>query len=312
MNILFAGTPAFSVPALRALIDSEHNLAAVYTQPDRPAGRGRKLQPSPVKELALSHDIAVEQPIHFKSEEALQSLSSYRPDLMVVVAYGLILPSTVLQSPRYGCINIHASLLPRWRGAAPIQRAILAGDRDTGISLMQMDAGLDTGDILSMTPCPIATDETAQTLHDKLAELGAQTLTDLLPRIVNGSLSPQPQNNALACYADKLAKQEGAIDWTQNASLIDRQIRAFNPWPVAYSPLENQPLRIWSATPHLKAHTLAPGSLTAEGQRLFVATGEQGMLEILELQPAGKRRMSAQAYLAAHSVHGKRLGQPLA
>lgn len=312
MKIIFAGTPDFSVPALQALIDSSHQVCAVYTQPDRAAGRGRKLRPSPVKALALEHGIPVEQPINFKQPESVQQLQNYQADLMIVVAYGLLLPKAVLETPRLGCINIHASLLPRWRGAAPIQRAILEGDHETGITLMQMDIGLDTGDMLARIPCQIEPDETGETLHDRLAPMGAQALIDLLPGLETGQVQPFKQDESLACYAHKLSKQEGDINWSDSAANIERKVRAFNPWPVAYSHLDGVPLRIWSAQAIDQPLHAEPGSISvSDDKRLLVSCGQNSQLEILELQPAGKRRMTAQAYLAAHSPDGKQLSPDL-
>ena len=231
LNIIFAGTPDFAAVALAALLESEHNVIAVYTQPDRPAGRGRKLKASPVKQLALEHNLPVLQPTSLKGAEEQQQLADFQPDLMVVAAYGLLLPKVVLETPRYGCLNIHASLLPRWRGAAPIQRAILAGDSESGVTIMQMDEGLDTGGMLYKLTTPIDDGDSAQQLHDRLAELGADALLQTLAKLPGG-LEPEPQDEAQATYAKKLDKQEAAIDWTHSARQITRQINAFNPWPV--------------------------------------------------------------------------------
>ncbi|NLG77827.1 MAG: methionyl-tRNA formyltransferase, partial [Xanthomonadaceae bacterium] len=230
-SIVFAGTPEFSVPTLKALLDSRHRVAAVYTQPDRPAGRGRQLTASPIKRVALEHGIHVEQPATLKDAAAVARLASFSADLMIVVAYGLLLPQSVLDTPRLGCVNVHASLLPRWRGAAPIQRAILAGDRETGVTIMQMDAGLDTGPMLLQRSTPIAERETSATLHDRLAAIGAEALLDALdslPQIV-----PQAQPDEGVTYAAKIRKEEARIDWSRSASEIDRMVRAFDPWPVA-------------------------------------------------------------------------------
>ncbi|MBL4638853.1 MAG: methionyl-tRNA formyltransferase, partial [Proteobacteria bacterium] len=233
MRIIFAGTPDFAANTLEALLTTDHEICAVYTQPDRPSGRGRKLTASPVKQLAVEHQIPVQQPLNFKSEEIKQILAAYQADLMIVVAYGLLLPQAVLDAPTLGCINIHASLLPRWRGAAPIQRAILAGDHETGICIMQMEAGLDTGPVLAQATCPIHDDDTAQILHDRLVLLGAKTLLETLPEIESRQQQAKKQDDALSCYADKLKKQEAIIDWHQPAIRIAKQIHAFNPWPVA-------------------------------------------------------------------------------
>ena len=309
MRIIFAGTPDFSVPPLQALLESEHQVIAVYTQPDRPAGRGRKLSPSPVKELALAACLPVYQPLNFKGEPDLVALESLGADLMVVVAYGLLLPQRVLDAPRLGCINIHASLLPRWRGAAPIQRAIAAGDRESGITIMQMEAGLDTGPMHLIRPCPIEERETGATLHDKLSALGAMALMDSLPAIEAGTSHPQVQDDTGAIYARKLKKEESLIDWRQPATEIDRLVRAFNPWPVAQTPCGDSMLRIWDAVP-LQAET-APslaGSVIAAGPAgIDVVTG-QGLLRITRLQMPGKRVMDAADFLNAHALAGVTLG----
>ena len=305
LKIVFAGTPEFSLPPLQALLQSVHQITAVYTQPDRPAGRGRRLMPSPVKQLALTNELQVFQPLNFKREEDLLQLESLGADLMVVVAYGLILPARVLRAPRLGCINIHASLLPRWRGAAPIQRAIQAGDRQTGVTIMRMDAGLDTGPMLLVKTCPISDRDTAASVHDRLAVLGAEALLEALPGVADGSLAAQPQDENGACYAQKLDKAEALIDWTRPAIEIDRLIRAFIPWPVAQTELDGKPLRIWrcSVQPGIGG-AAQPGCVVAADQRgIDVVTGN-AVLRIHELQPPGKRVMSAAEFLNARSLLG--------
>jgi methionyl-tRNA formyltransferase len=251
LRIIYAGTPDFSVAALQALIDSCHEVVAVYTQPDRPAGRGRGLKASPVKEKALEYDIPVYQPESLRDKQAQAELQGLNADLMVVVAYGLLLPAAVLKIPRLGCINIHASLLPRWRGAAPIQRAILAGDKKTGITIMQMDEGLDTGDMLAVAECEVSADDTGSSLHDKLMILGAETLMSVLPAIAQHTQERVKQNDADACYAIKLNKAEAKINWSQSAEEIQRAIRAYNSWPVAYCTYDKNSkpsgLRLWQA-----------------------------------------------------------------
>ena len=247
LRIIFAGTPDFAAVALQAIINSGHEVAAVYTQPDRPAGRGRKLKPGPVKQLAMAHAIPVCQPVSLKDESEQQKLRDWNADLMVVAAYGLILPKAVLEIPRFGCLNIHASLLPRWRGAAPIQRAILAGDTESGISIMQMDVGLDTGDILLRTAIEIESHDTGGSLHDKLAIQGAKDLLSALNQVSQQQLTPIAQDNAQASYAHKLDKSEAHIDWSQSANSIERLVRAFNPWPMAFTLLNGKPLRIYKA-----------------------------------------------------------------
>jgi methionyl-tRNA formyltransferase len=308
LKIVFAGTPDFSVPPLRELIASPHKVVAVYTQPDRPAGRGRKLTASPVKQLALAHEIPVYQPVNFRLEEDLAVLESLQADLMVVVAYGLILPIRVLSSPRLGCINIHASLLPRWRGAAPIQRAVLAGDKTTGVTIMEMEAGLDTGPMLLKREIAIGAAETGGALHDRLSELGAEALMAALPGIVDGTLKAEPQDDRLANYASKLDKAESAINWQEPAVAIDRQVRAFNPWPVAQTLMDGQVLRIWESEALTGESDLSVGTITACNRAgIDVVTG-QGLLRIKSLQLPGKRAMSAADFLNAHNPTGVVLG----
>ena len=308
MKIVFAGTPEFSVPALQSLLDSPHDVIAVYTQPDRPAGRGRRTTASPVKQLALQHDLTVYQPESLKTEAAQQALTALQPDLMVVIAYGLILPPAVLAIPRLGCINVHASLLPRWRGAAPIQRAILAGDTETGVCLMQMDAGLDTGPVLASTACPIAAADTGSHLHDKLAQLGAQLLSDNLAALKRGELKPRQQDEALACYADKLKKSEAQIDWNAPAVEIMRRIRAFNAWPVAETRYADRQLRIWDALFVPGDAEALPGTVqSVDKTGIEVACGA-GRLRLLELQLPGARAVTAGEFINAHAMAGVRLG----
>ena len=306
LKIIFAGTPEFAATALEALLTTPHQVVAVYTQPDRPAGRGRKLQPSPVKQLALAHGIEVRQPEKLKDPADQAALADLQADLMVGVAYGLLLPQAVLDAPRLGCINIHASLLPRWRGAAPIQRAILAGDEESGITIMQMEAGLDTGPMLHVLKTSILKDDTGGSLHDRLAELGARALLESLGGIADGSLIAHPQDDELATYAKKLDKGEARIDWSQPATVIDRQVRAFNPWPVAQCAFQGQVMRIWQSLPleQPAPDTAEPGQVLEAGKAgIDVATGE-GVLRILNLQMPGKRAMSAADFLNAHSVEG--------
>lgn len=307
LKIVFAGTPEFSVLPLEALINSEHQVIAVYTQPDRPAGRGRKLKPSPVKEVALRHDIPVFQPKNFRDSSDVEQLDQLQADLMVVVAYGLLLPASVLNAPRLGCVNIHASLLPRWRGAAPIQRAILAGDQETGITIMQMDEGLDTGPMLHVLACPITPDDTGGSLHDKLAPLGAKALMEALPGIADGSIQPVPQENEGAVYATKLDKAEATLEWERAAAELIRQIRAFNPWPVAQTRYNDVVVRIWDAT-LMETCTGTSGQVVqANKDGILVAAGSGGV-NITRLQMPGKKPVSAADFLNGHSVEGESFG----
>ena len=322
MRIVFAGTPPFAAAALNALADAGHDIVLVLTQPDRPAGRGMKLAPSAVKQAALARGLPLYQPASLRTAEAEATLRAADADVMVVAAYGLILPQAVLDLPRLGCLNIHASLLPRWRGAAPIQRAILAGDPETGITIMQMDAGLDTGAMLSKTVVPILETDTAASLHDTLAAAGAAAIVAALANYP--ALVPQAQDDAQATYAAKLSKEEARLDWRQPADALARAVRAYNPVPGAWTLLDGAPLKIWSA--HVVA---APGVLKdpdvlrapaqersyeagtvllAEADRLLVACGS-GALALQEIQPAGGKRMTAAAFLAGRPLPaGTRFG----
>jgi len=301
MRLIFAGTPEFAAQALAALIAAGHDIPLVLTQPDRPAGRGMKLKASPVKALALEQGLHIEQPERLKDPESWAPIVEAQADLMIVAAYGLILPQGVLDIPRLGCVNIHASLLPRWRGAAPIQRAIEAGDRETGITLMQMDAGLDTGAMLSKAALPILADDTAGSLHDKLAELGAREIVALLPRLQTGAVSAEAQDEAQATYAKKIGKADAAIDWRRPAAEIDRQVRAFNPVPGAYAQLGGEAVKVWRA--HLADARGQPGEIVALGRdRLCVACAD-GALDLLELQKAGGKRLPLAAFLAGNPLH---------
>ncbi len=292
LKLIFAGTPDFAARHLAALLSSGHEVIAVYTQPDKPAGRGQKLTASPVKELALAHDLPVYQPASLRNDAAQAELAALGADLMVVVAYGLILPKAVLDTPRLGCINVHGSLLPRWRGAAPIQRSIWAGDAETGVTIMQMDVGLDTGAMIRKVTCPIASDETSASLYDKLAGLGPQALVDTLDAMAAGDTAAEPQDDALANYAEKLSKEEARIDWSMDAVAIERCIRAFNPWPISWFDVAGQTVKVWQAEVVAQDHGQAAGTLLkADKQGIEVATG-QGVLRLLTLQPPGKKAMS--------------------
>ncbi|HKS56681.1 MAG TPA: methionyl-tRNA formyltransferase [Steroidobacteraceae bacterium] len=308
MSIVFAGTPEFAVPALEALLSSPHRVVAVYTQPDRPAGRGQQVAASAVKQCALRHGVPVEQPATMKDPAAVHRLQQWSADLMIVVAYGLLLPQSVLDTPRLGCINIHGSLLPRWRGAAPIQRAIQLGDAQSGVTIMQMEAGLDTGPMLLARPTPIAPRETAATLHDRLATLGAQALLETLDEIVLGKATPQAQPAAGVTYAAKIRKEEAAIDWLRPAVEIDRQIRAFNPWPIAQTQWNGQQLRVWDAEPIDSSAAPGPGKVLATSAAgIDVGTGS-GVLRLTRVQAAGRKAMSAAEFLNAHPLDGAVLG----
>jgi len=297
LRVLFAGTPDFAAAHLQALLDApDMSVIGVYTQPDRPAGRGKKLTASPVKKLALDHKLPVFQPQSLKDPDQQRILSELQADIMVVVAYGLILPQAVLDTPQLGCINVHGSILPRWRGAAPIQRAIEAGDTETGVTIMQMDAGLDTGAMLSVSRCAIDSNETSASLHQKLEQLGAPALLHTLKSIAAGLAVAVDQDDQLSCYAAKITKQEALIDWNQSAQILDRQIRAFNPFPAAYTTLGELRIKIWQAEPATAA-SLAPGQIiSADNTGLLVSCGEQSLL-ITEIQLPGKSRMAVSEVL---------------
>lgn len=317
MKLIFAGTPEFAAIALQALIDAGHEILAVYTQPDRPAGRGQKLTPSAVKSLALQHGLPVHQPLSLKSSTdeglaAQQQLKDYAADVMVVAAYGLILPKAVLEIPRLGCLNIHASLLPRWRGAAPIQRALLAGDTETGITIMQMDVGLDTGDMLYKTSCPIEAVDTSSSLHDKLALQGGQAITAVLTSLdtlQDYQAQREVQDGTQASYAQKLVKAEARINWQLPASEIDRQIRAYQPWPVSFCELAGQTLRVWSARPLAEPdhpavlEPIIAGSVIAVDKHgVQVLCGDHTVLQLTSLQWAGGKALNSVQMLQAQKI----------
>lgn len=294
-RIVFAGTPEFAAQSLKALLQSSHTVLSVYTQPDKPSGRGQQLTISPVKQLALQHQIPVQQPTSLKTTAVHQALSELKPDLILVAAYGFLLPKSILEIPTLGCLNVHASLLPRWRGASPIQHAIMAQDKTSGISIMQMDLGMDTGDILSAQSCPIYPEDTSQDLHDRLAELGANTLLECLEQLEQGILRPKQQDPTQVTVAPKLSKQDAHIRWDKPAQHIEATIRAFIPWPIAYTEVQGQTLRIWKAT--LGTSNGKPGTiLSATKAGIEVAT-QEGSIRIVECQLPGGKRLPAEEML---------------
>ncbi len=308
LSVVFAGTPDFSVPALEAIAASRHRVVAVYTQPDRRSGRGLKVEPGPVRRTAEALGIPVEQPSTLKDPGAQSGLAARRPDVMVVVAYGLILPQAVLDIPRLGCLNIHASLLPRWRGAAPIQRALAAGDRQTGITIMRMEAGLDTGPMLSQEPIEIDAGETGGSLHDRLAKLGARMIVAALDGLEAGSAQFVAQDDSLATYAKKLSKEEALLDWSQPAAVLERQVRAFDPWPVAETRLDGQQLRIWAAHAAVAAESGPPGTVLASDARGITVAAGEGVLVLDRVQLPGKRPVTGADLARARPLAGNVLG----
>lgn len=307
-RLIFAGSPEFAVPALQALLTAGQRPVAAYTQPDRPAGRGRQLRSSPVKIQALAAGIPVYQPATLRDPAAQAELAALDPDLLIVAAYGLILPPAVLAIPRLGCVNIHASLLPRWRGAAPIQRAILAGDAETGVCLMQMEAGLDTGPVYVRAAMPMVRGMTGGELHDRLATLGAATLQAALPDLLAGRLAPEPQDDAGATYAAKLDKAEAELDWSRPAIDLERQVLAFNPYPVAQTRLAEFTLRVWRAVAEPEPSTAPPGTVLHEGPEGIVVAAGSGRLRLTEVQLPGGKPLTAAAFLNARQLAGRRLG----
>lgn len=297
MNIIFAGTPDFAASSLEAILGAGHNIIAVYTQPDRPAGRGKKLVKSPVKQVAETHSIPCYQPEKLTDEDAQRELADLAPDLMIVAAYGLLLPKVVLDTPKLGCVNIHASLLPRWRGAAPIQRAIQAGDSKTGITIMQMDEGLDTGDMLLKLETAIEDAETGGSLHDRLAELGAESILQYLDSIQSGPLAAEKQDDSASCYAKKLSKQEAEIDWQSDCEQISRTIRAFNPWPVAFTLSKGERIRIFAAEHEDNDQDISPGSVIEKSRQGILVRCGKGAIRIKHLQLPGAKAMSVEDFV---------------
>ena len=311
LKIIFAGTPEFAVPSLRALLDTGYEICTVLTQPDRRSGRGRKIQASPVKRYAAEHGLSLLQPENLKDAAIHDELRERQPDIMIVAAYGLLLPSSVLDLPRFGCVNVHASLLPRWRGASPIQAAILHGDSETGVSIMRMEEGLDTGPVYATRSLPIDRRDTAASLDAKLALVGAELLIDILPDIIDGTAVAEEQAETGATHAGRIRKSDGVIDWSFSADEIDRKIRAFNPWPVAYTSVDGQRMRCWSALALSETTEAAePGTVLAAGDTgIDVQTGD-GVLRLLEIQMPGKQRLKAAAFANGYPVVSKCLGAP--
>ena len=302
LRIVFAGTPDFAARHLAALLSSEHEVIAVYTQPDRPAGRGKKLTASPVKNIALENNIPVYQPVNFKSDETKQELANLNADLMIVVAYGLLLPKQVLETPKLGCINVHGSILPRWRGAAPIQRSIWAGDAETGVTIMQMDEGLDTGDMLSIATLPIEATDTSASMYEKLAELGPQALLDCLNDIAAGNAVTVKQDDEQANYAKKLSKEEAQIDWSMDAAAIERCVRAFNPWPMSHFSIEDNHIKVWQTRVEKMTTDKPAGTIIkADKTGIYVVTG-QDVLVLETIQIPGKRAMAVQDILNSRAA----------
>jgi methionyl-tRNA formyltransferase len=301
LKIIFAGTPDFAAAHLQALIDSpQHSVIAVYTQPDRPAGRGKKLKASAVKQLAQANGLPVFQPQSLKDSEQLQILADLQADIMVVVAYGLILPQAILDTPQLGCINVHGSILPRWRGAAPIQRAIEAGDEETGVTIMQMDAGLDTGAMLCISRCTIDSDDSSATMYKKLQELGAPALISTLDNLQANKALAVVQNDSQSCYAAKIDKSEALIDWSKPAAVLDRQIRAFNPFPAAYTILGDLRIKVWRAEVTQKSGSTAGQIISADNHGILVGCGELSLL-LTEIQLPGKSRMAVSEILKSRA-----------
>lgn len=292
LRIIFAGTPDFAAKHLASLVESSHEIVAVYTKEDTPSGRGKKLQASAVKHLALEHNLPVIQPRSLRDHDAQQELAALNADLMVVVAYGLILPQTVLDTPRLGCINVHGSLLPKWRGAAPIQRAIWAGDAQSGVTIMQMDKGLDTGAMLYKASLDIASDETSATLYDRLAELGPNALVEAIDLLSQDKLDAEAQDDAQATYAHKLSKDEAKINWNDNAQHIERCIRAFNPWPVSYFQIAEMNVKVWQATCDSAPTSASAGTIISADKKGIVIATSQGSITLLNLQFPGKKAMA--------------------
>lgn len=300
LKIIFAGTPDLALPTLQALIDSKHEVVAVYTQPDRPAGRGRELTESPIKKLAQQNHIPVLQPTTLRDPDVQKQFQHFHADLMVVLGYGMLVPKEILAMPKFGCINVHVSLLPRWRGASPIQQAIMAGDKQSGVTIMQMNEGLDTGDCWSQAICQISPEETSGSLHDQLAQLGAKLLLETLPDIISGKKSPTPQDNTKATYAPKIQKKEAEIHWQKSAEELDRFIRGLNPIPIAYTIFEKQPLRIFKAQSITESHSAKPGTVLRISEKGLDVATKKNVLRILQLQMPGKKPQNIADFFNAY------------
>ena len=309
MRIVFMGTPDFAVGALEALVEAGHDVVAVVTQPDKPKGRGKEMQITPVKESALAYNIPVFQPVKIKNSEAVEVLRGYKADLFVVAAFGQILSKEILDMPKFGCVNIHASLLPKYRGAAPIQWAILDGEKETGVTIMQMNEGLDTGDMLTKCIVPIEDTDTGESLFDKLAKAGAKLLIETIPAIEAGTLIPEPQDNSLSTYAKMIKKEMGLIDWNKEAVVLERMVRGLNSWPSAYTKLNGKTLKIWEAITESENTTHLPGTVTeVRKDSIKVQTGN-GLLVLKQIQIEGKKRMEVKAFLLGYSIEtGLQLG----
>ena len=310
MKILYMGTPDFAVAPLEAMIEAGHEIVLVVTQPDKPKGRGKEMQMTPVKQCAVKHNLPVFQPVKIKQKEEVEKLKSYDADVYVVAAFGQILSQEILDLPRLGCYNIHASLLPKYRGAAPIQWAIIDGEKETGVTIMRMDAGLDTGDMVSKTVVPIAENETGESLHDKLMEAGAKLIVETLPSIEEGTAVFTKQEDALSCYAKMLSKSMGLIDWTRPAVEIERLIRGLNSWPSAYTYLEGKTCKIWEAKAVEETSDKEPGTILNVTKDTFAVSTGQGILQVSTIQMEGKKRMTVRDFLLGHAIKtGSILGE---
>ena len=302
MKVVFMGTPDFAVGALEALVEAGHEVVAVVTQPDKPKGRGKEMQQTPVKVCALKHNIEVFQPVKIKHKEAVEVLKGYGAELFVVAAFGQILSKEILDMPKYGCVNIHASLLPKYRGAAPIQWAILDGEKETGVTIMQMNEGLDTGDMLTKVIVPIEDTDTGESLFDKLAEAGAKLLVETIPQIEAGEVTPQPQDDSLSTYAKMIKKEMGLIDWKKEAVVLERLVRGMNSWPSAYTHFNGKTLKVWESEVEMENHNVAPGTVVEVTKNSIKVQTGQDLLVLKQIQLEGKKRMDVAAFLLGYKV----------